>query len=180
MNAFNRVLCVLSVVAVFAFVVGCGDSSRPDGMPALYPVTITLTQEKVPLEGASVNLVSADASNPWSAGGRTDAKGVAIIYARPDFKGAVAGKYKLVITKKEIETRAGAGAARNPNVPTHAEDGSPIAWTGNEGPRIMEEWTLIDPKYTKLETTPLEIEVTPQGCTESFDLGKAVREKLGK
>ena len=143
MKQFNRVLCFLCVI-VFLFT-GCG-KPRPDGMPPLYPVTITLTQENAPLEGATVSLRPIDASNEWAANGKTNAKGVAIISARPDFKGAAAGKYKVLITKKDVvSTRGGSSAA-------------PAG-----GALITEEWTYVDRQYTSVETTPLEIEVTKKG-----------------
>ena len=143
-------------------------------MPPLYPVTITLTQENVPLEGAFVDLVPADAANAWGAGGKTDAKGEAILYARPDFKGAAAGKYKVVITKKESK-RGGTSVADNATIPTETEDGRPIVYrAGDGGPITMEEWTYVDRQYITAATTPLEIEVTNKGSNQSFDLGKQV------
>jgi len=76
-------------------------------MPDLYPVTIMVTQENAPLTDALIDLVPSDGQNAWGAGGKTDAQGVAIMFARPDFKGAPIGKYKVVVTKKEIKKREG-------------------------------------------------------------------------
>ncbi len=52
----------------------------PDGMPELYPVVVSVVQDGKPLEGASVQLIPADAINArWACGGCTNANGEAEI-----------------------------------------------------------------------------------------------------
>jgi len=62
-------------ILVTAALVGCGGEKKPVGFPPIYPVTLHVTQEGKPLEGASVALVAPDGSVPWVVGGTTDADG---------------------------------------------------------------------------------------------------------
>ncbi|MDR1269130.1 MAG: hypothetical protein LBK82_06370 [Planctomycetaceae bacterium] len=89
----------LGIVCFF----GCGQK-LPDGMPKLYPVTITIVQENTPLEGAIVQLIPEDSSlSTWGPMGITNASGVTELQTNGKYKGSPLGQFKVLVTKKEIE-----------------------------------------------------------------------------
>ena len=89
--------------AAFALVasLGCGGKKLPDGMPKPQPTTITLTLDGKGLADANVSLIPADDSNQWTALGQTDGSGVAEMKVDGQYKGAVPGEYKVVVSAKD-------------------------------------------------------------------------------
>ncbi|MCL2346667.1 MAG: hypothetical protein FWC50_00250, partial [Planctomycetaceae bacterium] len=59
---------------VLLFFAGCNKQVLPDGMPKLYPVKMTVTQEGKPLTDAMILLTPVDSQ--WPAQGTTDVSGV--------------------------------------------------------------------------------------------------------
>lgn len=92
-------------ILLFAVVlcVGCGPK-KPDGVPSLFPTTVTIVKSGTPVANANVIFVAGEgtASGSWSVSGITDATGVAKIEtSQGDWKapGAPEGEYKFYITK---------------------------------------------------------------------------------
>jgi len=104
MKTFRALPTFLVLTAMVVPLIGCGEK-LPPGMPSPVPCEITVTQEDQPLAGAVVKLQPTDNSS-WTAMGRTDASGKVIIYTKDEYKGAVPGKYKVIVTKAEIGTDA--------------------------------------------------------------------------
>jgi len=131
-------------------------------MPKIYPVTLTFTQEGKPLVGASIALISPTGENAtWAPGGVTDVDGKAILRTRGQFKGAIAGKFKIAVTLTESEGGddgvSDSGVVIGPGTP-------------------FKLFSLVETQYRDIKTTPLEVEITPKGASETtFDVGKAVR-----
>ena len=136
-------LCCILTVMVFPLI-GCGEK-LPSDLPALVPCEIIVTQEGKPLEGAVVRLQPTDNSE-WTAMGRTDSSGKMSVFTRDKYKGAVPGKYKVIISKSEI------GA-------------------GQEG----KSFYLVDQQFGTVASTPLEINVVKGTPTHTVDVGEAVR-----
>ena len=135
---------VLSVILVCS---GCSGDNRPEGLPTLYPVTLTILLDDKPIEGALVFLHTEDpAIKKWTVGSYTNAEGKAIIVTHGQFQGAPAGKFKVCVSKQEVpgETQSDGG---NPF-------GSTVVETGFQPPVHH-----VAPVFGKQETTPLEIEV---------------------
>ena len=76
--------------------VGCGPS---DDGPKLVPVSGTVTLNGQPLSSAHVTFLPTGETRGTGADGRTDAGGVFHLKARHRGPGAVAGTYKVVISK---------------------------------------------------------------------------------
>lgn len=132
---------------------GCSRGpQKPEGLPDLHPVTLTVIQDGKPLDGAIVSLRPLDSSNHWGSNGLTDANGKAIIKTHGDFAGAPVGKYKVAVIKTEVETSGKTSVSYN----------------------------IINPVYTTYDTTTLEIEVGTGSNETSLDLGEAVRIKSGE
>jgi len=151
------------LVCIFVLPTGCGrgELPHPPGMPKIYPTTLTITQDGKPLANATVGLFAIDGENAtWTPSGVTDANGKAIMLTRGQFRGAAVGKYKVTVAVTEYVD----GTVIN-------EQGEII---GPEMPTKI--FTLVEMKYRKSTTTPLELEVTTKGVSDAtFDVGKAVR-----
>lgn len=96
---YGKTLLILAACLVFC--IGCG-KGKPEGMPDLYPVSITITKGATPVADANVFLVPASSSGSWSVNGITDANGVATIKtSQGDWKqpGAPEGEFNIYITK---------------------------------------------------------------------------------
>jgi hypothetical protein len=142
---YKNTLPFVILSAVFYFC-GCAPS-LPKGMPPLYPCTITLTQEGVPLEGASVALIPEDTTLTFVFAGATTSAGNVEMYSHGKHRGVPAGKYKLIVTKNDKEIQ-------------------------NE--KIWEV-SLVDIQYTTPDKSPLQVEIAKKKNKFDFELGKAVR-----
>ncbi|MDR2704683.1 MAG: carboxypeptidase-like regulatory domain-containing protein [Planctomycetaceae bacterium] len=148
MNIFKQILFLIFLVLV----VGCSGEQRPEGMPTLYPCTITITQDGKPLAGAMVTLYTESSEDRrWSSGGTTNPQGVISIKVLGKYLGAPAGTYKVTVEKQEIE-----------NVDSNS----------------YYHISLVETQYIKVQDTPLKIEVTPQGVNQTFDVGKPIQKRI--
>lgn len=157
---------IIYTLILCAFIVGCQKVDKPAGIPDLLPTTITFTQDGSPLTKASVTLLALSPENAqWSAGGTTDDSGTLVVRTHAKYDGAVAGKYKIVVSKTEV---VGGGAAVN----------SDLASAQQSAENKDQFFYLIEAPYRSGKTTPLEIEVAKGKSKHSFDVGKAVREPV--
>jgi hypothetical protein len=148
MNMFKQISCLIFLVLV----AGCAREQRPEGIPTLYPCNITITQDGKPLAGAMVTLYTESSEDRrWSPGGTTDSQGVIQIKVLGKYLGAPAGTYKVTVAKHEIE-----------NVDSNS----------------YYHVSLVETQYIKVKDTPLKIEVTPQGVTQTFDVGKPIQKRI--
>jgi hypothetical protein len=142
---YKNILHFVILLAVLCFA-GCAPS-LPKGLPPLYPCTITLTQEGVPLEGASVALIPEDTTLHFTFAGATTSTGSVEMYSHGKHRGIPAGKYKLLVIKSDKEIQNGK------------------IW----------DVSLVDLNYTKPATSPLEVEIAKKKNKFTFDLGKTVK-----
>ncbi|MCL2118549.1 MAG: Ig-like domain-containing protein [Planctomycetaceae bacterium] len=146
----------LTIILALLVCYGCSKENRPDDLPQLYPVTLTITMDGQPLENALVNFFAEDkAISKWTVGSITDSHGKAIIVTHGQFRGAPAGKFKVCVRKTEM-----------PDVPTSQDDKEmgniasffPGQESGMRGVPVPINHVHAD--FGKRETTPLEIEVS--------------------
>jgi hypothetical protein len=148
MNMFKQILFLVFAVLV----VGCTREYRPEGLPTLYPCTLTITQDGQPLAGAMVTLYTESSEDRrWSSGGTTNSQGVIKIKVLGKYLGAPAGTYKVTIEKQEIE---------------------------NIDSQSYYCISLVETQYIKVQETPLKIEVTPKGANQTFDVGKPIQKRI--
>ena len=146
-------LKILWVTFLISLIGGCGGGpKKPDGLPKLFPMTITLMQDGAPLADAVVTLVPASGTMQWGSGGYSDAQGKAVIKTHGDFPGAPAGNYKVTVLKREIEKSGGEGN--------------------------FTEYYLVESLYEAAETTPLQVEVGSETKEAEFDVGQSIRKKV--
>jgi len=138
---------------------GCGGKKNPDGMPPLVPCEITIQQEGQPLVGANVSILPMAGDEKWSAVGRTDEKGTAVLHTWGQYAGAAEGKYKVTVSKTEVESV----------VPPDA--------TSEERAKLPPDKTFVcvEAIYSDAAKTPLEIELNKGTKSFTLDAGKKVR-----
>lgn len=160
----DKTIRYVSVILLLVLSGGCG-RNLPDGMPALQPTIIRLTQEGQPVQNVRINIYPEDGElQRWGASGKTDASGKADLYTQGRYAGAVIGRFRIVVQKAELEPSKFTG---------EVTDLRRAEFERMESAR--KAYHLIDPVYAGIETTPLSFEVTKGRNDLSFDLGKSVR-----
>lgn len=148
-------------VFALALQMGCNrDTRRPADMPELFPVSITITAEGKPMEGATVTLIGKTRSKYSSSSAVTDASGVAVLKTYT-FEGVPLGQYVVTVEKRGVE------GAKEVQI-----DGI----TDSVGGKIYQ---YVDSKYSNEQSSPFSIDVTEQGGQETFEVGKPVHVYLG-
>jgi hypothetical protein len=132
-------------------IIGCQQEQRPEGLPALVPFQLILTQDTQPLVGASVQLVSQEIHFPVT--GLTDANGVARLVTYGQFSGVPLGTYKVIVIKTETEGET-----------SEEKQTQPIFI-----------YSLVDPVLKNRETTTLEVIVEKNKNSATLEVGKPVR-----
>ena len=160
-----RTFLFLTISTVLLLQAGCGrNDGRPPDMPRLYPVSITITQDGSPLEGAVVTLTIQTPRNYGTATGLTNASGVAILRTH-GFNGVPVGQYTVTVIRRVVE---------GTTLVTSPIDGS----THEAGGVIYQ---TVDVQYTDTQQSPLSIDVLERrGATATFDVGAPVRVSLGR
>ena len=157
---------ILSVVlaTISLGILGCGNGGRPEGMPKLYPLTLTFTQDGVPLAGANVMLNGATPDlQRWGAGGMTDESGKVSFTTLGRYPGVAAGKFKVVVEKTERDA------------PIAVPPGGEMTQEQLVADAQRKTYDLVDPKYGDSNTTDLEVDTGSRLSSKTFEIGKAVR-----
>lgn len=156
----------LSLILLGMFV-GCGEK-RPPGMPHLYPVSVTVVQEGTPVEGALVTLISEERDlAAWGPGGMTSSNGIASLVTNSKYKGAPAGTFKVVVSKKETEKHPHPEWADLP-------DGDPKFIQYRNESMKLKTYEYIELKYGQLVETPLSVTITKDSRVFTLDVGKPI------
>ena len=165
-------ITLLAICAAVAIsLVGCKKDSRPEGLPKLYPISVKIVQEGVPLEGAHVAFISSDPQlMRWPCGGQTGADGIAKINTY-GFDGAPEGSFLVTVSKYESE--GGMTAEESAEAMKSGEGDTP------KGESI---YNLVAMDYGNSSKTPLSVEVkaTDMNETPEFDVGAAERNVIMK
>lgn len=160
-------LCVMVATSL----VGCKKDSRPEGQPKLYPISVKIIQDGVPLEGAHVAFISSDPQlMRWPCGGLTGADGIAKINTY-GFDDAPEGSFLVTVSKYESEGGM-----------TAEESAAAMQSDSGEIPQGESIYNLVGMDYGNSSKTPLSIEVKATGENETveFDFGKAERNVIMK
>lgn len=149
-TALNLLICCSLIVFV-----SCS-SQRPGGMPKLYPCSVTVTQEKIPLAEATILAIDVNGNEKWSVTGTTDANGIALLTTDGKYRGAPAGNYILLISKNTSETK------ELPSKPGQTEK--------LYGPTVF--YSEVDPVYSSKDKSPAKITVEKKKNSFNIDAGK--------
>jgi hypothetical protein len=160
----KKILILLSLVILF----GCAKQSIPDNLPKLVPVTLTITQEGTPFTDAIVSLVDPSGGVPFTVGGMTDTNGNVVLHTHGLYKGAPLGKFKVRIIKTESDPTPPLPKLGTPEFDAYQKE------MQKNPPKT---YTLVEKRYTNVDTTPLELDITGP-LTTTLDAGKAVRNAL--
>ena len=168
MTTTRNLLTLFVLTALVLPLIGCGGEPLPPGMPKPVPCEVIVTQGGNPLAGALVRLLPLDGSD-WFAVGMTDASGKATFFTMDRFKGAVPGKYKVIVNKTEDDP--------GEPLPPEYQRGQPVPPEVLRGLRPAASYYLVEEQY-RSETTTLEIEVSKGTQSHTVDVGTAVRIKI--
>lgn len=140
--------------------VGCGGD---DGAPreTTHVVTGKVTLYGTPLAGAVIGFSPLDGQR--SAVGISDAEGNYTLRTYEPGDGAVAGKFKIVVTKAEVQADSGGE--------TEGADHEAVAMAASEhnADSGTSQRSMVPPQYTNKQDTPFVFEVTAAGPNE-YDL----------
>jgi len=103
METFKRYCSVRVCVGMlfFALLIGCGSGpTKPDHIPTLTPVDVTVTLNGQPVADASV--LFAPEMGQFAAAGITDSQGKTSLKTDGLYQGVAAGTYKVSVTKREV------------------------------------------------------------------------------
>lgn len=149
-----RLLTCCAAIAAASLLAGCGHKAKLNG---LVKVAGTVTYEGQPIEGA--NVIFGPEGEGRSASGMTDANGRFQLTTLEPNDGAMLGKYKVAVSKIEVENPMSADEAREWFV---AHGGPPEP--GNIKNRLPE-------KYKDTEGSGLGAEVLAGGNNDfTFEL----------
>jgi fibronectin type 3 domain-containing protein len=155
---------IIPTFLICCIVVTSGCSEKlPEGLPALFPATLTITLEGKPFANAMVSLSSADGSHSWTSGGITDKNGQLAVYTHGKYQGIPAGKYKVTVDCITSDVPM-------PQNPTMEQI--------EEHNRNHPSFRIVPPEYTEKSNTPLEIEITQSKNTLTLDIPKSVKLKI--
>lgn len=142
---------------------GCGGGSDH---PKTIPVTGSVAYKGKPLEGANVSFFND--KSPRVASGVTDAEGKFTLSTYDINDGAIAGDYKITVSKFDATAASNAAAASSggSTVPDPANLTSSYVAAMNKGKAATSK-SLIPEVYQKQDTTPLK-ETVKDGQENKF------------
>ncbi|MDR1493503.1 MAG: hypothetical protein LBT05_12380 [Planctomycetaceae bacterium] len=171
-NVFKTKLVLTLFFALLFGFASCDKTPKPEGMPDLHSAKITIVQEGSPLKDAAVTLLNNDLSQAkWVVGGRTNANGVCILKTQGKYNGALAGKYKVIVTKSE---KTESETAKQP-VPQDSKAAEAYYAKISSEEKFYD---YVDLKYKSPDTSDLEIEITAGKNEQTFDVGKAIKKEF--
>jgi len=143
-----------------AAAVGCSD-----GLPKLVPVSGKVTLDDKPLAFKTIYFHPEPGTPGTGAAANTKEDGSYTLLAirggaTKDLPGVPAGNYRVAITEPTIPIEA--------PMPVAGPDGGPPPAVGLPPP--SRKRSVIPGRYTNLETTPLRVEVKPEGGTVDLKL----------
>lgn len=139
------------------FVAGCKDK-----MGGTYPMTIKVTLDGNPLEGATVSLVGV--SDGKTAIGISDASGVATIKSTEGWDGVFPGEYTVTMKKTEYTTSSTAPSGTETSRTSSGDD------TAEEENAFAVSRELLDAKYAKATTSGMTVTQEAKKGSFNFDL----------
>ncbi len=156
MRKSNLVVGMMVVVLALGGLSGCGGAGGSATGPKTYPVSGTVTQGGKPVDGATILFVSTDGKK--SATGKTDASGRYTLTTTKSGDGAVAGQYKVAITKFDAGQVAAADISDPNYAPPDPNKPAPVAKN------------LLPEKYASPETSGLTATVKESSNKIDFTL----------
>ena len=141
---------------VLAMVVGCGG---PRGEHPTTPVTVTVSYQGQPVDGATVTFLNTHHENPVLSVGRTDASGVAKMRTYGEADGAIQGTHRVTILKSAVgESQADLADVETDDYDPDAAD------RASAGAK-----SLIPPKYGT-PNSGLSVQVAGESLEVTFEL----------
>lgn len=157
-NFFNKMKHIIFAIVLLCLFIGCNEQKLPSDMPELIQCTVTVIQDGKPLPDATVVFQNTDVLTRFVVGGRTDAKGVAVIRTDARYDGAPAGNYKIGVSKIEVS-----------KIPLPARDAPDYAAKMKEIEN--DTFQCVDKKFVSPSDSGLTISVASPKAEAQLDVG---------
>ncbi|MDR3109319.1 MAG: hypothetical protein LBU65_06495 [Planctomycetaceae bacterium] len=165
MKTFSFYHCSFTILFIFVVVVmaGCGSEVKPEDFPDLISgASISVIQDGKPLEGAAISMIPFDSAlMRFPVTGITDASGIAKLSTYGKYTGCPAGKFKVVVKKREYEASK-----------TITAEGETFQGDPNAEIKYVD---YVAPSFGLSEKTTLEVEISADSASHTVDVGKAVK-----
>jgi hypothetical protein len=138
------------ILGLSLLAVGCGGENP--NLPALVPVSGTVTLDGKPLGGAMLSFAPVGDTRGNGAEGYTEPDGTFKLSSPPRGEGAAVGQYQVIIRKLVMP------------------DGSDFPRNSDVAPMDSEAKETLSPKYSDAEQTTLTANVPEGGGIINFDL----------
>ena len=161
----NKLFNSSFVILTLAFLVGCPTAAE-NQLPT-YPVTGKVTQGGAPDAGATVTFSPITSGIP-AAYGRTDAEGMYALSTYGTADGAVAGDFKVMVSKSAGGSTTGPSIGHDPtgqNTPA----GPPAGHSSRSGAN-SQSGSLLPEKYASATSTPLSTMVEKKDNEYNIEL----------
>lgn len=149
--AMNNLRCGILLMCGLTFAAGCSAPTE-DRLPT-FPVTGKVTQGGAPVAGAIVTFSPLSSGTP-AALGRTDAQGVYELTTYEQADGAVAGEYKVMVSKASASASSGPEIGHDPTGAA-GPTGPPTGHGSRSGGSSQSGSSLLPEKYASASETPL-------------------------
>lgn len=142
--------------------VGCSKGpAKPDHIPDLMPLTVTVNYNGQAVQGA--NVLMAPRSGQFSAAGTTDRAGRAVMKTDAIYDGVVPGEYRVSVTKMQTPD---VEVGETPEDPAEYAE-----WVKRQESLVVETKHLIPERYASFGTSELSVTVAQGTPTDvTFDL----------
>jgi hypothetical protein len=163
------------ILILLIFITGC-KKNIPADLPPLYPCEITVIQNGLPLDGATVILSYTNESRPtegqrWFPMGVSDENGIVLIRSNSLYDGAPKGVYKVTV-QKTISGKSKYGPPPPENSPKYEK------WEEIVNNEEIPVYGLVETQYTDADKTPHQIEIQKGKNKLTVDVGKSVEYRI--
>lgn len=161
----NKLFGFCLIISIITFAAGCPTTAE-NQLPT-FPVTGKVTQGGAPVAGATVSFSPVTSGIP-AALGRTNEQGVYTLGTYGTNDGAVAGDYKVMVSKSAGGSTSGPAGGHDPtgqNIPTGPPAGHNSRSNSGNG-----SGSLLPEKYASAASTPLSFVVEKKDNEYNIEL----------
>ncbi|MGL4594270.1 MAG: hypothetical protein ACRCUY_06030 [Thermoguttaceae bacterium] len=158
------------LLAILPMLLTMSCNKAPDGMPKIYPCSVSVVNDSGPVEGAIIMLFPETEIGDIVSTGTTDKNGIAKIatmYQLYTQNGAPEGDYKITIQKEPFLAHT-----KTPEELVRMDRTELESYTKEYRAKFNVLPKIVPEKLTKHNSTPLKLSITPVGGRLDVDLSQ--------